>query len=263
MSLKDSIENQHGFSAVDLIQAYHAFNGTYVEDGLDVSLDSGRTLQVDAGTVVQDGEEYEISATTVDVPSAGSEPRKDLVIVDDDQEVVVVQGGEEEKQPSDAERFKTAKPFPSDLQTFDDPVVLAEVFVEDGATEIESDELRDRRLTLGLETGAGGQTEEVDNGESGTEATIDWTEGRLHKITLTDDATLDFVDPDFVGRYDIRISQGDGGEHDLDLPDNVIFPDTEPEWTQGEEGDEIVVTFRHDDDGKYIASDTGFYEGDS
>ena len=105
--------------------------------------------------------------------------------------------------------------------------------------------------------GEGGQTEEFDNGNSGTAVTIDWNNGRHQKLTLTDDCAITFTDPQFVGRYDVRIIQGNGGEHNItSIPG--IFLTTPPIWTQGEEGDEIVVTFRFDGT-KYIVVDTGYY----
>ena len=255
-------ENREGIQAANDNRVVEALQGNYVEEGLEVSADgTDMELDVASGTVVQGNEEHGIGATTVTVPDNNEDnPRKDIIYVDDTQSVSIATGASESSEPAleDVDSvFHTARPSPPSLVNQDGVVVLAEVWVESSATEIESDDLRDRRLTLGLETG---QTEEVDNGESGSEATIDWTEGRLQKITLTDDATFDFVDPDFVGRYDIRIVQGNGGEHDLTLPDSVIFPDTEPEWSQGEQDDEIIVTFRYDDNDKYVASDSGYYE---
>ena len=261
--------NREGIQAVNAEnRTFEALQGNYVEKGVEVSTDgTDMTLDITTGTVVQGNEEHDIGATTVTVPDNNEDgPRKDIVYVDGTQSVEVATGASENPEPAleDVDSvFNTAQPSPPSLVNQDDVVVLAEVWVEDGATEIEADEIRDRRIFLGLETGSEtGQTEEVDNGESGSEATIDWTEGRLQKITLTDDATFDFVDPDFVGRYDIRITQGNDGGHDLTFPDNIIFVENEPEWSQGEEDDEIVISFRYDDDGKYVSTDTGFYEVD-
>jgi hypothetical protein len=103
----------------------------------------------------------------------------------------------------------------------------------------------------------GGQTEEFDNGNSGTTVTVDWNNGRHQKLTLTDDCVVTFVDPQFVGRYDVRIIQGGAGEFDItSIPG--IFPDGQPQWNQGETGDEILLTVRFDGN-NYINATTGYY----
>ena len=104
----------------------------------------------------------------------------------------------------------------------------------------------------------GGQTEEFDNGNSGSAVTIDWNNGRHQKLTLTDDCAITFTDPEFVGRYDVRIIQGGAGEFDItSIPG--IFPDGQPTWTQGETGDEILLTVRFDGT-RYLAFDSGYYD---
>ena len=107
--------------------------------------------------------------------------------------------------------------------------------------------------------GEGGQTEEFDNGNSGTAVTIDWNNGRHQKLTLTGDCAITFTDPQFVGRYDVRIIQGGAGEFDItSIPG--IFPDGQPTWTQGLVGDEILLMVTYRGDGFYVITDTGYYE---
>ena len=48
---------------------------------------------------------------------------------------------------------------------------------------------------------------EVDNGESGATATIDWGEGNKQKIVLTDDCNLSFQGPFGVGTFTLKVEQ--------------------------------------------------------
>ena len=150
--------NREGLQAVNAEnRTVEALQGNYVDNGVEVSTDgTDMTLDVASGTIVQDNEEQGIGATTVTVPdNTEDEPRKDIVYVDDTQSVEVATGASESPEPAleDVDSvFHTAQPSPPSLVNQDDVVVLAEVWVEDGATEIEEDELSDRRLFLGLET---------------------------------------------------------------------------------------------------------------
>ena len=151
--------NREGLQAVNSEnRTFEALQGTYVDNGVEVSTDGAdMTLDVASGTVVQDNEEHGIGATTVTVPDNNEDnPRKDIVYVDDTQSVAVATGASDSPDP-ELEKvdsvFDTARPSPPSLVNQDDVVVLAEVWVEAGATEITSEDLEDRRLTLGLETG--------------------------------------------------------------------------------------------------------------
>lgn len=53
---------------------------------------------------------------------------------------------------------------------------------------------------------------EVDNGNSGSTATIDWTAGNCQKITMTANCTFSFTNPTGPGHYTLRMIQdGTGG----------------------------------------------------
>jgi len=144
--------NREGIQAVNAENRnFEALQGNYVDNGLEVTTDGeDMTLDVASGTVVQDNTEYDVGATTVTVSDNDeAEPRKDIVYVDDTQSVSIATGASESPEPAleDVEDvFNTARPSPPSLVNEEDVVVLAEVWVEDGATEIESDEIRDRRL---------------------------------------------------------------------------------------------------------------------
>lgn len=49
--------------------------------------------------------------------------------------------------------------------------------------------------------------EEFDNGDSGTEKVIDFSEGQKQKITLNNDATINFAVAPGVGHFQLRIIQ--------------------------------------------------------
>ena len=134
-------ENREGIQAVNDSRVIEALQGNYVEEGLEVSADgTDMDLDVASGTVVQGNEEFGIGATTVTVPDNNEDnPRKDIVYVDDTQSVSIATGASESPEPAleDVESvFNTAQPSPPSLVNSDDVVVLAEVWVEDGATEI-------------------------------------------------------------------------------------------------------------------------------
>ena len=157
--------NREGLQAVNAEnRTFEALQGNYVDNGVEVSTDgTDMTLDVDSGTVVQSNEEHGIGATTVTVPDNNEDnPRKDIVYVDGTQSVEVATGAAAAPSPAleNVDNvFDTAEPSPPSLVNSDDVVVLAEVWVESGATEITSEDLEDRRLTLGLETGSGTRTD--------------------------------------------------------------------------------------------------------
>ena len=157
--------NREGIQAVNSEnRTFEALQGNYVDNGVEVSTDgTDMTFDVDSGTVVQSNEEHGIGATTVTVPDNNEDnPRKDIVYVDGTQSVEVATGAAAAPSPAleNVDNvFDTAEPSPPSLVNSDDVVVLAEVWVESGATEITSEDLEDRRLTLGLETGSGTRTD--------------------------------------------------------------------------------------------------------
>lgn len=64
---------------------------------------------------------------------------------------------------------------------------------------------------------------EVDNGNSGTAATINWTSGNNQKIRLTGDCTLTFTAPDGVSRLQLRVVQDNVGTRLLIYPGTVTW----------------------------------------
>jgi len=74
--------------------------------------------------------------------------------------------------------------------------------------------------------------EEVDNGESGAAATIDWTAGNKQSVVLTDDCTFSFTDPAGPTNLILRLIQDGTGSRNPSWPSNARWPAaTEPAWT--------------------------------
>lgn len=65
---------------------------------------------------------------------------------------------------------------------------------------------------------------EIDNGNSGSSKTIDWTLGNKQKITVTDDCTLTFTPPAGPCNMVLNITIGGVGGYDFTYPGTVIWP---------------------------------------
>ena len=101
--------------------------------------------------------------------------------------------------------------------------------------------------------------EEYDNGNIGGSATIDWNNGSLQRATLDEDnPTLYFTNPVGVGRFDLRFI-ADTSITDVTLPASVIFAGDPPSWEDLGSGDELIITFRFDSEGDYVAIPTPAY----
>ena len=104
----------------------------------------------------------------------------------------------------------------------------------------------------------------VDDGNSSTADTIDWTTGAFHKSTMTDDVTYTFTDP-FAGgtddaRLELKLVQDATGGRDAIWPAKVIWPEGEPTWTDGTSNQTLRITFVYDDeDDQYVGQATSWY----
>ena len=86
--------------------------------------------------------------------------------------------------------------------------------------------------------------EEVDNGESGATATIDWTAGNIQGVTLTDDCTFTFTAPAGPANLVLRLVQDGTGSHNPVWPATVKWPaGTEPTWTATAWGVDVVAFY--------------------
>lgn len=100
---------------------------------------------------------------------------------------------------------------------------------------------------------------EYDNGDLGSSATIDWNNGGLQRATINqDNPTLSFTNPVGVGRFDLRFV-ATTNVTDVTLPISVVFAGDPPSWSDLSSGDELIITFRFDSDGDYVAIPTPVY----
>lgn len=87
---------------------------------------------------------------------------------------------------------------------------------------------------------------EVDNGNSGTADTIDWTAGNFQRSTLTDNCTFTFTAPSGPTTLVFKISQDGTGSHTRTFPATVQWAGgTEPTWSTGASETDLV-TFYYD-----------------
>lgn len=85
---------------------------------------------------------------------------------------------------------------------------------------------------------------EVDNGNSGAAATIDWNEGNKQKIVLSDDCVLSFTHPFGVATVTLKVQQDPTGSHLATWPPSVKWADgTAPTLTTDANAIDIVVFY--------------------
>jgi len=122
-----------------------AIKGDGVVSGLEVTAAGGMDLSVSEGAAIINGTLVSFSATSVTVPAADSlYPRKDIVVAKSDGSIEVVQGTPDSPLPSDRTGVFTVTPRPPDPPS--GSIILAEIWVPAGATEITSGYITDRRI---------------------------------------------------------------------------------------------------------------------
>lgn len=140
--------NTDGSDALLATQLLDALNGTYWESGWAASAGGGAMeVDVDSGSgYVSDSSVSTGGTQTVTISSnASGSPRKDVIYVDSGGAVAVAEGTPASALPSGATNEQTYQPAPPDGSAFTG-VVVAEVWVPDGATDIPSGDIRDRRV---------------------------------------------------------------------------------------------------------------------
>ena len=65
---------------------------------------------------------------------------------------------------------------------------------------------------------------EYDNGNGSGAVTINWNNGNMQKITLTDNVTLSYTNPTGPGRFDLRIIQDVSGTNTVTWPGSQFWP---------------------------------------
>ncbi len=99
---------------------------------------------------------------------------------------------------------------------------------------------------------------EIDNGDSGATATIDWNEGNKQKIVLTDDCSLTFAAPFGSNTVTLKVEQDVTGSRLVTWPANVKWAGgAAPTLTTAGNAIDIVV-FYHDGQDYYGSSALDF-----
>lgn len=252
-------ENREGIQAVNDSRVIEALQGNYVQEGLEVTTDGmDMVLDVASGTVVQGNTEHGVGDTTVTIPDNNeTEPRKDVVYVDDTQSVQVATGAAASPNPAltDVESvFHTAEPSPPSLVNQDSVVILAEVWVEDGATEIISDHLQDRRLFLGLETG--GSSGSISNVH--TEYSNGLENEEIYRYKVDAGETFEVTS--------LRLAEKGGGQENTDFSIDIVdtsdgsimasvnLNESKSINASGTEGEDVIFNITNDTGGTVTAS---------
>lgn len=140
------LQDGYGLQAQDINQLFTQ-SGYYVYNGCSVSPGTNdMTVQVGSGQVVFNENLVSVSAQdNVSLSTANSDPRKDIVYLDGTGSLQVATGTAEPAQPTGQTRRDAYRPAPPALENTD-AVVLAEVWVPAGATDITSTDIIDRRV---------------------------------------------------------------------------------------------------------------------
>jgi hypothetical protein len=140
-----NVANGDGAQALDVNVLASLFEGSAVVSGCEVGPgDNALEVDVTSGTVIVEQSRHSVSAQTVSLSSANSDPRKDLVYVDGSGSVAVAEGIAEPAAPSNATGRDTYRPSPPDLNnTAATPV--AEVWIGANASDIATEDVTDRR----------------------------------------------------------------------------------------------------------------------
>jgi hypothetical protein len=143
-----SVEDGNGVQALEHNQYQRRMNNG-VHSGCGVSPGTNNlTVKCDSGTAIIDGSSVDVpSQDDVSLSSAnGSDPRKDTVYLDASGNLSVKTGVAEPAKPSGKSHADTYQPQPPDMADVTG-LVLAEVWIPAGASDIGSSDIRDRRLT--------------------------------------------------------------------------------------------------------------------
>lgn len=85
---------------------------------------------------------------------------------------------------------------------------------------------------------------EVDNGISGTSATIDWNAGQKQVLVLGANTTLSFVNPPGPGSFILRLVQDATGSRTVTWPASVKWPGgTAPTLTTAANGEDLISLY--------------------
>lgn len=177
----------YGASALDLNQLNNLLQGNYVLSGCTPS-DGTNAMEVDiaSGTIQLDGSEISVNAQTVTLAASNADPRKDIIYIDSTGSATNVSGNPAPPEPDTEDRFHTYNPTPPDMSNTNG-VVVAEIWVGGGVSDITGTDIRDR--TAGSLLGESenvsgswtfGSAVNIDTG--GTGAALDLNQGDINNV---------------------------------------------------------------------------------
>lgn len=100
---------------------------------------------------------------------------------------------------------------------------------------------------------------EQDNGNSGASASINWTLRQKQKLTLTDNATLTFTDPDGPCNLVLKLVQDATGGWTPTFPSNVKFDNTTVLDFSSDPGNSVRIVSLYFDGTDYYAQITDYF----
>jgi len=144
-----SAADSDGIQALDINQFSWLTEGYFVR--FDVgnacfpTIGNGMTVEVDSGEIVANGITVSVSSQSVTLSDGDSQPRKDIVYLDSAGLIDVAEGTPNAAVPSGEIREATARPAPQSLEG-NPSVIVAEIWVGAGVTDLSTSDLRDRRI---------------------------------------------------------------------------------------------------------------------
>lgn len=216
------VENEQGAVALDIGNLIQGIRGFCVQDADALKCEAGSgalEVSVNAGTYYMGATEREFSGGSVHVDEGDGDPRKDIIYITESGGLHVTNGVPAPPRPDDRERFETWQPSPPHEDQLGG-MVLAEVWVDEGATSIQNPDIRDRRIRQdhlrvafrdAIVDSLSAGTVEIDSATI-VDAVLD--EADIDTATIVD-AVLDVADIDTATIGTASISEAEVDEADL------------------------------------------------
>lgn len=99
---------------------------------------------------------------------------------------------------------------------------------------------------------------EIDNGNSGTSDTLDFSTGNYHKSTLTGNVTFTFTAPNGSTRIQLKLIQDATGSRTVTWPGTVVWPGGTAPTLSTAANSEDIVTFYYDGTNYYGVASLDF-----
>lgn len=99
---------------------------------------------------------------------------------------------------------------------------------------------------------------ELDNGNSGASATINWTSAQKQRVTLTDSPVLSFTAPPGASNLLLKVIQDGTGNRSITWPGAVLWPGGNPPNLTNQAGSVDIVSFYFDGTNYYAVGSLDF-----